>query len=31
MPPGKYLVPLLLVAGGRPHTLDLPIECAARR
>jgi hypothetical protein len=31
MPPGKYLVPLLLAAGGRPHTLDLPIECAARR
>lgn len=31
MPPGKYLVPLLLVADGRPHTLDLPIECAAKR
>ncbi len=29
MPPGKYLVPLLIVAGGRPTTVDLPIECAA--
>jgi hypothetical protein len=30
MPAGKYLVPLLVVADGRAHTLDLPIECAAR-
>ena len=29
MPPGKYLVPLLIVAGGRPTTVDLPIECSA--
>jgi hypothetical protein len=29
MPPGRYLVPLLIVAGGRPTTVDLPIECAA--
>jgi hypothetical protein len=28
MPPGRYLVPLLVVADGRAHTLDLPIECA---
>jgi len=27
MPAGKYLVPLLVVADGRAHTLDLPIEC----
>jgi hypothetical protein len=27
MPPGTYLVPLLVVADGRAHTLDLPIEC----
>ena len=27
MPPGKYLVPLLLVASGKPTTIDLPIEC----
>jgi hypothetical protein len=31
MPAGKYLVPLLVVAGGRAHTIDLPIECANRR
>jgi len=31
MPAGKYLVPLLVVADGRAHTLDLPIECTARR
>ena len=30
MPAGKYLVPLLVVADGRAHTLDLPIECAAK-
>ena len=29
MPPGKYLVPLLIVTGGRPATVDLPIECSA--
>jgi len=29
MPPGTYLVPLLIVAGGRPVTVDLPIECSA--
>lgn len=29
MPPGKYLVPLLIVSGGRPTTVDLPIECSA--
>ena len=27
MPPGHYLVPLLVAADGRAHTLDLPIEC----
>jgi hypothetical protein len=26
-----YLVPLLVVADGRAHTVDLPIECAAGR
>jgi hypothetical protein len=31
MPAGKYLVPLLVVADGRAHTLDLPIECSAKR
>jgi hypothetical protein len=29
LPSGSYLLPLLLVAGGRPGTLDLPIECAS--
>jgi hypothetical protein len=29
LPPGKYLVPLMLVADGTPTTIDLPIECAA--
>ena len=29
MPPGTYLVSLLVVAGGRPTTVDLPIECSA--
>lgn len=29
MPPGTYLVPLLIVVGGRPTTVDLPIECSA--
>jgi len=24
---GSYLLPLMVVAGGRPATLDLPIEC----
>jgi hypothetical protein len=28
MPAGSYLVPLLLVANGRPTTVDLPIECS---
>jgi hypothetical protein len=28
MPPGKYLVPLMLVADGTPTTIDLPIECS---
>jgi hypothetical protein len=28
MPPGKYLVPLMVVADGRPTTIDLAIECA---
>jgi hypothetical protein len=27
MPPGRYLVPMLLVAGGQPTTVDVPIEC----
>ncbi len=26
MPAGSYLMPLLIVAGGKPTTLDLPIE-----
>lgn len=29
VPVGSYLMPMLLVADGRPHTVDLPIECAA--
>lgn len=29
MHPGRYLLPLMVVAGGRPATLDLPIECSA--
>jgi hypothetical protein len=29
MPPGKYRVPLMLVADGSPTTIDLPIECTA--
>ena len=28
MPVGKYLVPVMLVADGRPTTVDLPIECS---
>jgi hypothetical protein len=28
MPPGRYLVPLLVVANGRPATIDLAIECS---
>ncbi len=31
MHPGRYLLPLMVVAGGRPSTLDLPIECGAFR
>ena len=27
MPPGKYLVPLMVVADGRPTTIDIAIEC----
>lgn len=29
MPAGTYLVPLTIVADGRPTTVDLPIECSA--
>lgn len=29
MPVGRYLVPVMLVADGRPTTVDLPIECSA--
>ncbi len=28
MPAGKYHLPVLIVADGKPATLDLPIECA---
>lgn len=28
MPAGKYLVPLMVVADGRPTTIDIAIECA---
>jgi hypothetical protein len=28
MPPGKYLVPLMAVADGRPTTIDIAIECS---
>lgn len=28
MPAGTYLLPVMLVAGGRPATVDVPIECA---
>jgi hypothetical protein len=31
LPAGKYLVPLLVTAAGRAHTLDLPIECGHTR
>jgi hypothetical protein len=31
MPVGRYLVPLLVVADGRAHTVDLPIVCTAVR
>jgi hypothetical protein len=31
MPVGSYLVPLLLVADGRAHTIDLPIASSAVR
>jgi hypothetical protein len=27
MHPGSYLLPVMLVADGRPATIDLPIEC----
>jgi hypothetical protein len=27
MPPGKYLVPVMVVADGRPTTVDVSIEC----
>lgn len=29
MHPGRYLLPLMVVAGGRAATLDLPVECSS--
>jgi hypothetical protein len=30
MPPGKYLVPIMVVADGRPTTIDIAIDCSLR-